>query len=248
MKTLKTILPLIALIALIFAEPARGQTAAAAAPDSRLTLVHVAGDAVVREQPDTAVLSVSVVTQSKSAQQAQAENADRSDAVIRAVKAAAGPSAEVKTGGYALTPQRAYKENQPPTVTGYEARNSVVVTLGDLSKVGAAIDAATGAGANSIGSLSFTLRDDRAARERALSEATKEAVEKARAVARSLGTSVVRVVEVKEEGTSFRPVYMAQAADYASVRAAPAAPTPIEVGELEVRAQVRLTAEAEPRR
>lgn len=238
----------IALAALAFGSPASAQTAKGGAADNSLTKVHVEGESVVRAQPDTAVLTVSVVTQSKSAQEAQAENADRSDAVMRAVKAAAGPGAEVKTGGYVLTPQRVYKENQPPTVTGYEARNSITVTLGDLSKVGAVIDSATRAGANSVGGLSFTLREDRAARERALSEATLEAMENARVVARSLGGVVVRVVEVKEEGKSPRPVYMAQTADYASARVASAAPTPIEPGALEFRAQVRLVVEVETRR
>lgn len=238
---------LITLFAMTCAEPASAQAAAEVSTGKRRLQVHVTGDSVVRAQPDTAILTVSVVTQNKSAQEAQAENASRSDAVIRAVKAAAGPGAEVKTGGYVLTPQRAYKENQPPTVTGYEARNSVIVTLGDLSRVGAVIDAATRAGANSMGNLTFTLREDRRTREQALTEATIEATEKARVIARSLGGGAVRVVEVREEGTSPRPVYVAEASDYASARVASSVPTPIEAGTLEIRAQVRLTAEVENR-
>ena len=51
------------------------------------------------------------------------------------LKSAAGRGAEVKTTGYSLQPQRVYRENQPPTITGYEARNTVTVTIGDLTKV-----------------------------------------------------------------------------------------------------------------
>ena len=72
----------------------------------RPTRVAVSGEAIVAAQPDTAILLISVVTQSKNALDAQSENATRSDAVLRAVKAAAGAGAEVKTSGYMLTPQR----------------------------------------------------------------------------------------------------------------------------------------------
>ncbi|MDT5262854.1 MAG: hypothetical protein QOC61_1858, partial [Acidobacteriota bacterium] len=62
-----------------------------------LTRVVVSGDATVQAQPDTAVLTIAVVTQNSSASEAQAENASKTDAVVRAIKAAAGASAEVKT-------------------------------------------------------------------------------------------------------------------------------------------------------
>ncbi|HEV7473353.1 MAG TPA: SIMPL domain-containing protein, partial [Pyrinomonadaceae bacterium] len=105
--------------------------------DSRtLTKVLVTGDAIVQAQPDTAIITVSVVTQGRNALAAQQENARKSDAVISALKSAAGTGAEIKTSGYSLQPIRVYKEGQPPTITGYEARNSVTVTLPDLTKVG----------------------------------------------------------------------------------------------------------------
>ena len=74
---------------------------------------------------------------------------------MRALKSAAGAGAEVKTSGYSLQPMRVYKEGQPPTITGYEARNSVTVTMSDLTKVGAVIDATAQAGANDVAGISF---------------------------------------------------------------------------------------------
>ncbi len=147
-----------------------------------------------------------MVTQGKRAIDAQQENAAKSDAVVRALKAAAGAGAEVKTSGYSLQPQRVYRENQPPTITGYEARNSVTVTLSDLTKVGAVIDATAQAGANDIAGISFTLRRDRPARDEALAQATQEAMGKARVIAQALGGRVVRIVEVQEEGTMRPPI------------------------------------------
>lgn len=210
----------------------------------RVTRVMVAGDSIVQAQPDTAIITIAVVVQNKSAIQAQQENAARTDAVVRALKAAAGVGAEVKTSGYSVQPQRVYRENQPPTITGYEARNVVTVTLSDLTKVGSVIDAAAQAGANDVSGIAFTLRQDRQARDRALSEATQAAVSKAKVIAQALGGRVVRIVEVQEEGFQQRPpvpiyqteTFMAKRADVA---------TPIEVGSLDITSKVQLIAEVE---
>lgn len=209
------------------------------------TRVVVTGDSTVQAQPDTAVVTVAVVTQNASASEAQAENASKTDAVVRAVKAAAGAGAEVKTGGYSLQPQYAYKEGAPPTITSYVARNAVNVTTGALDRVGAIIDAATRAGANNVDGLAFTLRRDEAARGQALSAATRDAAAKARIVADTLGGRVVRVLEVQEGGAYVRPI-LTPANDNAFVRsAAQRAPTPIEPGSLDIRVQVTLVAEVE---
>ena len=210
----------------------------------RVTRVMVAGDSIVRAQPDTAILTVSVVTQARNALEAQQENATKTDAVVRALKAAAGAGAEVKTSGYSLQPQRVYKENQPPSIVGYEARNSVTVTTGELNKVGTIIDAAAQAGSNDVSGIAFTLRQDRPARDRALSEATREAISKARVIADALGGRVVRIVEVQEEGFQQRPpvpVYQTESFGVASGKVA----TPIEVGSLDITSRVQLIAEVE---
>lgn len=221
------------------------QTGASAdtAATRRVTRVMVAGNSIVQAQPDTAILTISVVTQGKRAIDAQQENASKSDAVVSAAKAAAGTGAEIKTSGYSLQPQRVYRENQPPTITGYEARNSVTVTISDLTKVGPVIDATAQAGANDVAGISFTLRQDRAARDQALKEATREAVSKAQVVAQALGGRVVRIVEVQEEGLERpRPTYEANAG---MMRTSAQAATPVEVGSLEITSRVQLIAEVE---
>ncbi|HEX8069541.1 MAG TPA: SIMPL domain-containing protein [Pyrinomonadaceae bacterium] len=222
-----------------------GAAQAVTAGDLRPARVVVTGDALVQAQPDTAVVSVAVVTQGPTALAAQQENARKSDLVVRAVKDAAGAGGEVKTSGYSLQPQYAYREGQPPTIRAYEARNSVTVTLSELNRVGAVIDAASNAGATNVDSLAFTLRQDRQARAQALAQATREALEKARAIAQALGGRVVRVVEVQET-TQGRPVPIYKS-DAISARAAvaQAPPTPVEVGNLDITSQVQLVAEVE---
>ncbi len=207
-----------------------------------LTRVLVSGDSIVQAQPDTAILTISVVTQATRALDAQQENATKTDAVVKALKATVSPSSEIKTSGYSLQPQRVYRENQPPTITGYEARNTVTVTTSDLTKVGPIIDAAAQAGANDVTGISFTLRKDRPARDQALAEATREAVSKAQVIAQSLGGRVVRILEVQEEGT-MRPPEPRYAMEGGQAKLA--ASTPIEVGTLDIRSRVQVLAEVE---
>jgi hypothetical protein len=210
-----------------------------------VTRVVVSGDASVRAQPDTAILSLGVVTQNASASEAQAENASRTDAVVRAVRSAAGAGAEVKTSGYSVQPQYVYKEGVPPTITGYVVHDSILLTTGELDRAGAVIDAASHAGANSVDGLSFTLRRDETARAQALTAATLEAMSKARVVANALGGRVIRVVEVQEGGTA-RPVSVLMGGERRITATAQASvPTPVEAGPLEIRAEVTLVAEVE---
>lgn len=211
--------------------------------DRNRTRVIVSGDSLVQAQPDTAILTVSVVTQAKNALDAQQQNAARTEAVVRTLKAAAGAGSEVKTSGYSLQPQRIYRENQPPTISGYEARNTVTVTIGDLAKVGPVIDAAAQSGANDIGGVAFTLRKDRPARDQALGQATREAMSKAQVIAQALGGKVVRILEVQEEGTVRpRPMYEAE---MARGMMAQKVTTPIEIGSLEITGRVQLVVEVE---
>ena len=120
----------------------------------------------------------------------------------------------------------------------------MTVTTGDLAKLGALIDAAGQAGANDISGVSFTLKQDRPARDKALSEATREAMAKAQVIAQALGGKISRVVEVQEADFQRpQPIYqgaLAMARGQANVS------TPVEVGSLDVQSRVQLIAEIEP--
>lgn len=214
-------------------------TACAKKPN-RTTKVTVAGEAMTKVQPDAAVLVVSVVTQNSQAIVAQQENARKSEAVANAIKATAGADAEIKTSDYTLQPQYDYRDNQLPKIIGYDARNSVIVTMSDLKNVGAVIDAASGAGANSVDNVSFILRQTSPARGQALADATKQAMNKAQSIAHALGGRVSRVVEETETAT----VGGSQIQETVSYDAAKKT-TPIAAGHLNIRSNVQLIVEIE---
>ncbi len=221
---------------------------------SRLMVV---GEAEVKAPPDTAVIVLTVVTQQQRALEAQQQNARKTEAVMRAVSETAGQGAEVKTSDYALDPQRDWQGSMP-RIVGYEARNSVTVTTTHLDNVGAAIDAATRAGANSVEGVSFRLREDNAARGRTLSDASKQAMQKAEAMAQALGGRITRVVEEQEHGFTRQPMpgdderLKAYGETNTSAGTANTAAdmavrprTPVEAGSLNVKSRVSLVVEVE---
>jgi uncharacterized protein YggE len=217
-------------------------TACAKKPN-RTTKVTVAGEAFTKAEPDAAVLILSVVTQSPQAITAQQENARKSDAVANAVKAIAGANAEIKTSDYTLQPQYDYRNNRLPKIIGYNARNSVIVTMTDLKNVGAIIDAASSAGANSIDNVSFVLRQTSPARGEALSDATRQAMNKAQAIAQALGGRVSRIVEESESATVMEREmeYRENMQDTATRQQT----TPIASGQLNIKSNVQLIVEIE---
>ena len=249
MKIIPRLLPLVVAAAAL--------ACAAACADKKESHVRtrllVMGESDSKVPPDTAVVVLSVVTQSRGARDAQQQNARKSEAVIGAVKAAAGANPEVETSDYSLSPQRDYGGGMP-RIVGYEARNSVTVTTSALDAVGTIIDAATGAGANSVDGVSFILRESNPARGRALGEASRQAMQKAEALAQAMGGHILRVVEQREGGFPEQPTGLYDAAGRQessgglSNRTASANAnfsTPVAAGQLNVRSQVFLVVEVE---
>ena len=198
--------------------------------------IRATGEATVTATPDQAEMNIGVVTQAPTAEQASADNAKKTEAVLAAVKRALEPTAEVKTVGYTVTPNYVYpRDGQGEArITGYTASNMVHVTTGDLVRVGAVIDAATGAGANNIQGLQFSLKDDSAIRAEALGQAAQKARQQAESIGRALGVTMTGVVYAEEGGPTVRPVFY----DAMEARTAAASKTPVEPGTVEVRATV----------
>jgi uncharacterized protein YggE len=213
---------------------------------SNLTRVTVTGDSQTKVAPDTAVIIFAVVTQGKNAVDAQQENARKSEAVKKAVEAAtADAKIEVRTNDYSLTPEQDYYSGKLPKILGYDVKNTVTVSLDKLNLLGAVIDAATGAGANSVEGVRFVLGESSPAQGEALALASKQAMAKAESVARSLNGKIVRVVQAAEGGV---PAEFIDSSANAAVNsntsmnaeAKRGYSTPVQSGKLDVRSQVVL--------
>ena len=158
---------------------------------------------------------------------------------MTAIKQVLGKGGEVKTSGYSLSPQYDYADRHAPHLTGYEASNTVSVTVDDLSLLGKVIDSATSTGATNVNGISFTLRDPSAVRAQALAEAATRARSNAEALAKALGVTVMNVLEAQPNETPMvRPLTKTFAA--VSPMAMQTA-TPIEAGDVDIHATVTVT-------
>ncbi len=202
--------------------------------------IRVTGRATVTVPPDEASVDVGVTTEAPEANGAARGNAEKLDAVLKAIRGALGPDAALETVSYSLNPVYRYPEpRREPVQAGYSARNVVRVKALPLDKVGEVIDIATTSGANSVSNIAFGLRDEAAAKARALRDAAVDAKAKAETLADALGVQVVGIFSVTEgEPDVVRPMPMSRGAELA-MAAAP--PTPVEAGAIEVRASVTLS-------
>ncbi len=117
--------------------------------------------------------------------------------------------------------------------------------MNDPAMAGRAIDAATKAGASAIGGLETEARSGDDSRVEALREAAAQARTNAEAIAAALGLRITRVVSAETLPAPV-PAAMPVGNPYAKKKSG-AAVTPVGAGTVEIRAQVGVTWEAEPR-
>lgn len=202
-------------------EAARGDSAA---PDS----VTTTGHGIVTVVPDEATVSAGVHTQAVSASDALSANAKLMNQVVAALKSAGG--SDLQTQQVSLYPQT----NDQGQVTVYVADNSVSAKS-KIAEAGALIDAAVGAGANTVNGPSLDVSDRDARYRDALGKAVDDARAKAEALAKAGGFGVGVVSSVTEQSANAPgPVPMVDAA-------AKTAGTPIEAGTQDVTADVMVT-------
>jgi peptide/nickel transport system substrate-binding protein len=103
-------------------------------------------------------------------------------AVVATIRARGIAEGDVRTDGIALYPVH---DQGSSRISGYEASNRVRVTVHDVRRVGEALDAAVGAGANQAGEVRFAFRDEAPLRRQALDQAVKAARSTAEAIAAS---------------------------------------------------------------
>jgi uncharacterized protein len=224
-----------------------GTLAPVMAQQPPVSSIRVTGDARVTAKPDRVQIDIGVTTRAALSQDAASQNAHDVDTVLAAVRKVGGPTASLRTISYALTPNYRYhpKEGEP-TIEGYTALNVVQVTLDDLTKIGAVIDAATHAGANRIQGIQFTLRDQDTVRAQALREAATRARAEVDVLAAALGVKVLRILSVEESSPRVMPVRVYNGAASRAMAADAAAPTPVEAGTLDITADVTLSVEVGP--
>lgn len=200
--------------------------------------IVVSGMGRVAVAPDVADVRLGVSVTRPTVDAARADAATTMDAILAAVDAAAVPRRDVQTTLLSVQPRYDYRDNKPPTLTGYELANVVEVTVRDLARLGDVVDGTLRAGATSMDGLSFRVADPAPAEREARLLAMAEARSRADVLAEAAGLTITGVSGIVEGAAT--PPPGPRMKDERMMLAADAA-TPVEAGSQEVTVSVTVS-------
>ena len=171
-------------------------TGAALAEGTKLT---VSGSGTVLVESDLAVVTVGVREASTDVLVAQSTVNEKIAAIKQALLEAGAKESEINTDSINIYANYDYSDNTE-VIVGYTANNTLSVRTTDIDNVGALIDAAFAAGANTLDNVQFTVQDDSEAREQALTKAVEDARRKADVLAAAAGMQIASIASIAESG------------------------------------------------
>ncbi|NUP12540.1 MAG: SIMPL domain-containing protein [Polyangiaceae bacterium] len=197
--------------------------------------IVVSGEGEARAKPDIAILRLGVEAHRPTMEEARTAAASAQARILQAAKAAGVAAADVQTEQLSMAPVYDYGE-KGRTLRGYAATNIVRITMRDISKSGALVDATVAAGDNDarIDSISFEMSDTAAVRAEARRAAVEDAKKKAEQLAAELGVELGDVLAIEETAVS-APGPIMMRAEFTKDAA-----TPIQPGSVETHVAVRV--------
>ena len=207
-------------------------------------VVEITASETVQSEPDQATVGAGVTSRARTAVQAMRDNANAMDAVIGRLKALGIAREDIQTSGVNLNAAFQYNNNNtPPVFQGYDVTNQVSVTLKDIGKIGATLDALVASGANNLNGPFFSRKNDKPQRAQAREAAFRAADAQARDYARMAGFAGVRLLAVEETLSQGGPIAFDVARPVSAIVVTGQKLTPIEPGR--VGTAVQLTAKYE---
>lgn len=197
--------------------------------------VSVTGSGAVMIGPDAAQASIGVEIVGTSLSEAlSSSNAATAD-VLDALRAAGIVDEDIQTASFSVQTMQDFDDQGNPTaIASFRVSNIVSVVIREIDSVGAVLDAAVSAGANTIYGVDFIVIDSGDAVSQARQLAVQDATAKATELAEAAGLSLGPVILIQEI-SSAPPV--AFAADEA-VGTGGARSVPIESGRSTITVQV----------
>jgi uncharacterized protein YggE len=204
--------------------------------------LNVNGSGQVQLKPDIAYIYIGVHTENIAVSEAVDSNTAQTSAVIEAIKSSGVDAKDINTINFSIWPSQQYSPDGTPTETKYAVDNTVYVVVRDLSSMGDLLDAAIGAGANTINSIQFDIDD----KTEAIKEARAKAVEDAKAQAQELadvaGVTLGEIQNISFFDNSPYPFYEGKGGG-GGIAYEAAAAVPIQPGQLNISVNVSVTYE-----
>jgi uncharacterized protein len=204
----------------------------------------VNGEGKSKTTPDIVLLSLGIEAESKTVARSQQDAAQAMNAVMKVLKDNGIADKDIQTQQFSITPVTQYIEDQQRTIiTGYRVTNTVVAKIRQIDKAGSVIDAVAEAGGNltRIDNISFSIDDPTPNYNEARALAVKDGMARARQMADAAGIRLGKLIYMSESTPYVPPITVREYAMNAAP--APAAPTPVSPGQLEIQVNVQMVYE-----
>ncbi|CAN5118233.1 SIMPL domain-containing protein [soil metagenome] len=167
--------------------------------------VTVVGEGEVQGTPDTMTVNAAISFLAQDATTALNQTNDRMGAVNTALVDAGVDQDDIATTNVTLQPQ--YGPNGVSQPVGYEATNSIDVTIRDTAVAGRvlALIQSSGGDATRINSMNFSIADDSELVRDARSRAFRDAEARAQQYAELSGLELGTVISISEAGAGASP-------------------------------------------
>jgi uncharacterized protein YggE len=156
--------------------------------------IRVSGTAIVRAEPDLAVITLGCVTRAGRAGQAKAQNDETMRRVMDAIEKHGVRRRDIQTVTYNLGEAREPRSQE----RFWQVVNVIEVRVRDVSAAADVIDAAADAGANRIGSVRYAVESLHKLRAKAREQASRVAREKAEQLAKLMNVRVGKTVAIND--------------------------------------------------
>ncbi|SHJ88074.1 SIMPL domain-containing protein [Tepidibacter formicigenes] len=195
-------------------------------------IISVNGIGIIKTQPDTATLTIGVVTEDKDLKKAQRENSLKVNQIIKSLAGIGIKEKDIQTINYTVRKNYDYIDGKQE-FRNYEVRHILQVTVRDINQAGNVYDIAVENGANIEGGIEFSISSAEKYYNQALELAVENAIDKANKVANTLETNVKKLPSSIKETT-----FSQGKAEYLTTYMAKDSQTPILGGLIEIKAQV----------
>ena len=200
--------------------------------------ITVTGYAERTVVPDSASITLGVVSQAATTTDAKTAN-DRIMNIIFTSLLQLGISKEdMKTSSFSITPNYTLNSDKKTrSITSYSVENMLSVKTNDFTKLSDIIQQAADAGANQIHGIRFYLENDSAIKNELTVEALQNGKKQALLIATSLGLGLSDVLSASV--SDYSPSYNTVNFEKLSIRTTDAS-TPIEAGTLKITSTANL--------
>lgn len=204
--------------------------------------ITVSGEGKFYAKPDIATVSLGTRTEGLSVKEITDKNIRLMNAIIDDLKKLGIEEKDIQTTQYSIQPQYNWTEKEGRIPNGYAIDQSVQVKIRNFDNISKVFDIANVRGANTVGSLQFSVDDPSSIQAGAREKAIAEAKNKAKVLAQQAGLKIVKLVSVSEGQNTPSPIMYADSnmAMGSAAKEVSIAPT-IQAGQLEASTTVYLT-------